>query len=112
MRTVAELICPGGHIYVWLRGKSLAMRFLRDADTEGFTFGDGVKPTQRETSDLFALKPDWTICYVGMWGRMGFYQADTISDEPIVRVDYGKYLSGAEDYVLSRAELCKEREKR
>lgn len=34
-----------GRIYVYLATKDIAEQFMRDAESEGFTFGDGVKPT-------------------------------------------------------------------
>lgn len=73
--------------------------FLKNAEEEGFTFGDGVKPTEREYSDIFSLKHDWTISYVGFIGHMAFRNPDAVAG-PFVRIDYGKYLAGRDDYVM------------
>ena len=79
---------------MYLRSRNIGKLFLQNAEDEGFTFGDGVKPTEREFDDIFSLKPDWTICYVGWVGHLAFRNADMIGDQPLVRIDYGKYLAG------------------
>ncbi len=98
MRTVSRLLNFDGRVYVCLRSKNIASLFMKNAEAEGFTFGDGVKPTERETDDIMALNRDWTICYVGMAGRMAFRSAEMCRTSKIVRIDYGRYLSGAKDY--------------
>lgn len=100
MRTVSNLLNHEGLVYVYLAGKNLGNLFLKNAEAEGFTFGDGVKPTEREWDDIFALNPDWTIHYVGWVGHMAFKTANSIGEQPLVKVDYGKYLSGSADYVM------------
>lgn len=47
MRNVTELSKLNGKVYVYLRDEVIARRFLQDAENEGFTFGDGEKPTAR-----------------------------------------------------------------
>ena len=100
MRTVANLLSLDGRVYVYLRSRNICNLFLKNAEAEGFTFGDGVKPTERETSDIFALNREWTINYVGWAGHMAFRNPGAVSGEPLIRVDYGKYLSGRDDYVI------------
>lgn len=92
MRTLSELLQQKGRVYVYLKDDTLAKRFLSEAEQEGFTFGDGVKPTRRQVSDLFALNRDRTINYVGFVGHMAFQNADHIGEEPLIRIDYAKYL--------------------
>ena len=79
-------------VFVYFRTQELCQDFMRAAEAEGITFGDGVKPTQRDVTDIFALHPDKTIAYVGFVGHMAF-------DAGVrVRVDYEKYLAGEEDF--------------
>ena len=80
--------------FVYFRTPNLCKRFMSAAEDEGFTFGDGVLPTQRVTTDIFAIHEDKTIAYVGSIGHMAF-QANAR-----VRVDYDKYISGEEDYLF------------
>ena len=53
------------HLYIYCRGKNIAKSFLANAESEGFTFGDGQPPTSKETTDIYALKDDFTISCTG-----------------------------------------------
>lgn len=100
MRTVGNLLSLEGRVYVYLPSITISKLFLKNAQEEGFTFGDGVKPTHRDTSDIFALNRDWTINYVGWAGHMAFHYSQTVSGQPLIRVDYGKFLSGCRDFIF------------
>ena len=82
------------HTFIYCRSRNIAARFLADAETEGFTFGDGQRPTAKEYSDIYSLHDDLTISYTGWAGHMAFRNAAG----NIVRIDYGKYIAGAPDY--------------
>lgn len=77
-----------GRIYVYLATKDIAEQFMRNAESKGFTFGDGVKPTEREPSDIMAINRDMTINYVGFVGHLAYQIASKIGDEPLVKIDY------------------------
>lgn len=100
MRTVKELLNMDGRVYVHLPTAAIMERFLMDAEKEGFTFGDGVKPTQRSGDDLYALNPDCTINYVGFIGHMAFKNPKNVIGKPLLRIDYEKYVMGHDDYVM------------
>ena len=55
MKTIKELASTGERVYVYLKDEETAMSFLHQAESEGFTFGDGVNPTDRHWSDLYAI---------------------------------------------------------
>lgn len=99
MRTIRELIGVGDKVYILLRSEAIRYRFMAGATMEGIGYGDGMAATERMADDVMALCPDGTICYIGWAGRMGYhnFRCDTI-----VRIDYEKYISGAEDYILRR----------
>ena len=82
------------HTFIYCRSRNIAARFLADAETEGFAFGDGQRPTAKEYSDIYSLHDDLTISYTGWAGHMAFRNAAG----NIVRIDYGKYIAGAPDY--------------
>lgn len=88
MKTIRELASMGERVYVHLKDEETAMSFLRQAESEGFTFGDGVNPTDRHWSDLFAIHPDGTLNYVGSVGRIEY----TSSTDSCVRVEYQEML--------------------
>ena len=88
MKTIKELASMGERVYVYLKNKDVAQRFLSDAEIEGFTFGDGVHPTERHWSDLYAIHPDSTLNYVGSVGRIEFASGA----DSCVRVEYQEML--------------------
>ena len=100
MRTVSNLLALKGRVYVYLGGENICNLFLKNAEEEGFTFGDGVKPTQRGGFDLIALHQDWTLNNVGWAGHMAFHNPEAVLGGPLIRIDYGKYLSGCDDYII------------
>ena len=83
------------HIFIYCRSRAIAKRFLMDAEKEGFLFGDGAAPTSKETSDIFALNDDLTICYTGVVAHMAF----GMKARNVIWVDYGKYVRGERDFL-------------
>lgn len=102
MRNVTELSKLNGKVYVYLRGEVIARRFLQDAENEGFTFGDGEKPTARPGNNLYVVNRDWTISHVGWAGYMAFQSAKRIGGQEMIRVDYERYLLGEENFVINK----------
>ena len=88
MKTIKELASMGERVYVHLNDEETAMRFLRQAESEGFTFGDGVSPTDRHWSDLYVIHPDGTMNYVGSVGRIEYASGA----DSCVRVEYQERL--------------------
>ena len=89
INTITKLSQLDGRVYVYLPTASLAAEFLQQAESEGFLFGDGVKPTQREAAYVMAINPDHTIHYVGAVGRMAFGAgAQTVGGQKLYRVTY------------------------
>lgn len=88
MKTIKELANMGERVYVYLKDIETAISFLYQAESEGFTFGDGVKPTDRHWSDLYAMHTDGTLNYVGTNGRIHYGSG---ADE-IVRIEYAELL--------------------
>ena len=88
MKTIKELANMGERVYVHLKDEETAQRFLREAEAEGFTFGDGVHPTERLWSDLYAIHPDGTLNYVGTVGRIEYGSGV----DSVVRIDYSQVI--------------------
>ena len=81
-------------VYIYFRTSELCRDFMRAAEAEGISFPDGVMPTQRDVTNIFALRSDKTICYVGAIGHIAFGAGAR------VRVDYEKYRDGKDDYII------------
>ena len=69
MKTIESLINASKKVYVHMSSDEVCRRFFALAEREGFLFG-GEKPTDKHPSDLIAVLPDKTICYVGTIGRI------------------------------------------
>lgn len=102
-RTIEKLASRKERVYIFLKNSAVARLFLENADREGFTFCDGVRPTEREADFLYRIMPEKTICYVGLAGRMAFHYKGFHSVEPVVWVDYGNYLLNERRYIIKKA---------
>lgn len=71
---------------IYLKDEVIANKFLRDAEAEGFTFGDGAKPTSRPGNNLYVVNKDWTVSHVGMAGHMAYQLATMIGDQRLIRM--------------------------
>lgn len=96
MRTIKELINGEKKVYIFLRTNAIRYRFMSDAEREGITYGDKVRPTERQVDDIMALNPDGTICFIGFIGRICYHAGG----DAIVRVDYERYIDGQEKYTV------------
>ena len=93
-KTIRELSEINGRVYIFLRTPELGRRFLLQAEQEGFTFGDGEKPTARQYAEVMAVNRDITINHVGTNGRIAYGGgAVKIGSEPLIRIDYEKLLT-------------------
>ena len=96
MRKIMELVNGEEKVYIYLKNKAVQYRFMGDAEREGITYTDGLKPTERNADDIMALMADGTICFVGWAGRMCCHHSDEVK-----RVDYEKYIDGEEEYTVA-----------
>lgn len=93
-KTIRSLSEQDGRAYVYLANSVIGEKFLQQAEQEGFTFGDGEKPTRRHYAELMAINHNLTINYVGFIGRMAYGSgAKTIGNEKLIRIDFEKYIN-------------------
>ena len=103
-RTIKNISGMDGRAYVYLSTDEIGNKYMQMAEDEGFTFGDGVKPTERQYAEVMAVNHNSTINYVGVNGRMAFGSGvKTIGDEVLIRIDFEKYLNGDESYLIDNA---------
>ena len=96
-RTLIALIQLGESVFVYQKDDPTGEAFLREAEAEGFVFGDGVKPTARHYATVMAIHPEGFIHYVGAVG-MAAFQAKA---ENIVMVDYAAYRDGSKAFIFA-----------
>lgn len=100
MRTVSDLTKMDGRVYVYLCNDTVRRKFLLDAETEGFTFGDGENPTKRPMDDIYAVNRNHTLNFIGWAGHMAYHNPRAVFGIGLIRVDYEKYILGFMDYVI------------
>ena len=96
MRKIRDLINNEKKVYIYLRNRAIVYRFMSDAETQGITYGDGVKPTERPVDEIMALRPYGTICFLGWAGRMCYHYGK----DQAIRVDYEKYINNENEYLI------------
>ena len=92
MRTITDLYTLKGRIYVWFGTISAHDHFRKKAKEEGFTIKGG-------DDDILALHPGFEFWHTGWAGHMLFHNPGGSGAEILIRVDYSKWISGAEDYL-------------
>ena len=65
-RLISDLLRPDIKVYVYCSDEKTQKQFMADAESEGFIFGDGLKPSERDGDDIMAVNNDKTICYVAL----------------------------------------------
>ncbi len=100
-RTIKALVNTGRQekVYVRLKNDEIGNKFLRQAEDEDFTFGDGLKPTERSYSEIMAVNDDNTVNYVNSVGRIAYGSGTAfVANKKLIRVDFEKYIAGEDDY--------------
>lgn len=101
-RTITNLSKLKGRVYVYLANADIGKSFMSHAKAEGFKLGK-ADPTTKEPAEIMAVNLNKTINYVGSIGSAAFHSnLDTIGGEPLIRVDYGKFVSGEDEYMISK----------
>ena len=108
-RTIKALTDLKGRVYLYLPDSAVRDQFEIDAMEEGVTYKDGVPLPERSLDSIMALNDDMTVNFVGMFGRMHFHRPEEPETRPVplIRVDYGRYAAGYEDYII-RYRMVKE----
>ena len=76
-------------VYVHLPTPELGKAFMEQAESEGFTFSDGGKPTSHLDEDFISLNPDHTLSFIGTFGRMAYsVPSAKVDGKALIRVDY------------------------
>lgn len=99
MKTIRELIEKEKRVWFYLDSEETSAAFMKQAEQEGFSFGDGVPPTQKTGPHyLVGAHDDMLLGFlsVTIW-CMSFMTKEKTNGVPL-RVDYRKYRSGEADY--------------
>ena len=103
MRSLKALIEQNDSVWIYCKDEPLQVQFLEQAESEGFLALNGQKPTELFHHMLYGIDSDMTMGYLSnMCWCLTFREGDTH-----VRVDYGKYIAGEEDYICHTSPLKK-----
>lgn len=92
-KTIEELSHSNGRVYVYFKTEAICRQFLIQAEQEGFTFGDGVKPTKRHTDSIIAVNKNRTLNYVGINGRIAYgSKTKYVGNQKLLRIDFEDYI--------------------
>ena len=91
MRTITELYSLTGKVYLYIGNEQAFNHFSKKAIEEGFNLPIGE-------DDILALNQDFSFSHTGWAGHMLFHNPDSYVDGKLIRVDYAKWISGADDY--------------
>ena len=94
MRTIKELYTLKGKVYLRLESSQAYHHFARAAAAEGFRLPRGE-------DDILALNADWSFSHPGFVGHAAFYHAKPAAGVPLLRVDYTRWIAGADDYLYT-----------
>lgn len=92
MRTITELYTLQGRVYLFINSKQAYNHFAENALKEGFILPEGE-------NDVFALQRNFTFCHTGWAGHMLFHNPKLCAADRIIRIDYIRWISGADDYI-------------
>lgn len=86
-----------GHVYLKFNDQNEYDGFLRAAEAEGFKFGDRM-PTENigKPWDIISVLDGKKLAFCGSMSHMAYASGA----ENVHRVDYNKYVSGDEAYII------------
>lgn len=104
MRTLRSLTEQCDTVWFCCDTQELQKLFLRQCVDEGFLTMNGDKPTELNCNRLYGISNNSVGYLMGMCWELGYRGAaiDIGTDKRVknpVRVDYGKYMAGDEDYL-------------
>lgn len=77
-----------GTIYIYLDDENTKKAFIMQAESEGFTFSDGVKLSSRPIDNIIAINKNFTVNFVGSIGRIAFQCAEKIGNKKLYKINY------------------------
>jgi len=108
MRSLQSLFKKGSHVWITCESEDLQKCFLEQAENEGFICLNGQKPTEMIHHRFYGIDQKMSLGYLSAmnWFLSAKHPGHVISvstGEYIldpVRVDYGKFIAGGEDYII------------
>ena len=106
MKLISELFRHKGYIFVYCSSVPVKQMFERHLDEQGFAFEDGTRVTERKIADVMVIGRDYTVKFCSRTFQMicGSLQDPVYvkgdHSRGSIRVDYARFISGEENYVI------------
>lgn len=107
MRTIANLYNEGDVVFIKVRHIAMAKRLLKDALEEGFLVERKAKIEDIEMNNIvYWLHSNFKINSISGYVSHVFYGSlcKENNGKSVVRIDYGKYINGFDDYYITKSE--------
>ena len=102
MRKIKDLLEQNERVWIYLKSDQETRDFMRDAKAEGFRWLNGDEIPAEDRGHIIGIQKDLRIGHVSMyiWGMA--FQCDRSGAHTPMRVDYGLYRAGEENFVCQR----------
>lgn len=106
MRTISNLYNEGDTVFICFENETIGKKFLQDAEKEGFLINGELPPATGNTSKIYLLKKGYIIHPISGFVMHIFFGSGvkTNKDKKVVRINYGNYTNGAENYYYQKGE--------
>ena len=102
MRTLTSLLKEQEAVWIYCESEDLQKKFLQKAEEEGFLARNGSKPTELSLQKFYGINSGMTMGYIS---NLIWFMSSQCGDKSHPKIDYGKYLSGEEDYLCQRTHI-------
>ena len=102
MRTLTSLLKEQEAVWIYCESEDLQKKFLQKAEEEGFLARNGSKPTELSLQKFYGINSGMTMGYISNLIWFMSFQCG-VKSHP--KIDYGKFLSGEEDYLCHRSHI-------
>ena len=102
MRTITNLYNEGDTVFIRFGNEAIGKRFLQDAESEGFLIKGKKPPTKGSPNEVYLLDEDFGIHPISGFVMYMFYNSGVEMNDgkSVVRINYGKYINGDDDYII------------
>jgi hypothetical protein len=104
MRLLSTLTETNSSVWIYCETEELQDHFLHQAEKEGYHARSGQKPTELTRQYFYGINDDLNM---GFLSTMIWHRSFELEDDTHVKIDYGKFISGEEDYICRTSHIRK-----
>ena len=102
MRTITNLYNEGDTVFIRFENDAIGKSFLQDAENEGILMNGKTPPTKGSPNEVYMLDKNFSIHPISGFVMSMFYNSGVEMNDgkSVVRINYGKYINGDDDYII------------